>query len=378
MDKNENLIVGQHYKEIDALRALAVIMVIWFHATGAAYSYISPPEGALENIYHNISVFGRTGVDLFFAISGFLITGILMDTARAKNNLKNFYIRRTLRIFPLYYASLVIIFGLIYFFYGGVDVQGELLPHLLYVQNWRMDFRQGEYIFLNHYWSLAVEEQFYIIWPVIFLLCYRKSAFLVTVLCLGVLAISTLCRYYFLQNGELAVLFMNTFCRVDVLTLGAFAAFILKTYKPDLETVKNIAGLALVSLAFLIVIVILAYAPKSSFDIAIVYHAYIPIALFHVALVTYMYCLNKTGKKINILNAKPVLKIGQVSYGMYVFHWPITILLAKQNFVQQMDYVMAQAFLFVLTASLSFLCAWISYKFFESPILKLKEKYAKI
>lgn len=377
-DEPEALIVGQHYKEIDALRALAVLLVIWFHAAGAAYSYISPPDGLMTNIYHNITVIGRTGVDLFFVISGFLITGILMDTAHKANNLKNFYIRRTLRIFPLYYMSLIVIFALIYIFYGGVDVEGELLPHIFYFQNWRMDFRHGEYIFLNHYWSLAVEEQFYIVWPLLFLFCFKRSARMVGALCLSLFIIACFCRYYFLNEGELAVLFMNTFCRIDTLVLGSFAAFILREYKPDMKLVKDISALSLGVLSFVIVMTLLVFAPKHGYDIAIVYHAYVPIALFHVFLVTYIFSLNKTGHSCRILNSKYILKIGQVSYGIYVFHWPITILLAKQSFVKEMDYMTSHGYLFLMTLLLSFVCAAISYKFFEKPILKLKDRYAPI
>ncbi|MGH7802858.1 MAG: acyltransferase family protein, partial [Candidatus Binatia bacterium] len=143
----------ERFAELDALRAFAVTLVVWSHAVGGEVGV-----GALR-------VGGYHGVTLFFVISGFLITGILLDAraaaARAGTSagfaLRAFYARRFLRIFPVYYAVLLVTFAL-----GFDAVREELGWHLAYLSNWHFAAR-GEFgISTSHLWSLAVEEQFYL------------------------------------------------------------------------------------------------------------------------------------------------------------------------------------------------------------------------
>ena len=103
---HQNLIVGQHYPAIDGLRGVAVLLVLLFHSSYFATIDMDQSLSGLTYVYYLLTITGQTGVDLFFVLSGFLITGILIDTAQDKNVFRNFYIRRSLRIFPLYYAVL--------------------------------------------------------------------------------------------------------------------------------------------------------------------------------------------------------------------------------------------------------------------------------
>src|SRR5687768_1429660 len=159
---------GSYFRQLDALRALAVSMVIFSHWPGYHHDMWSD-----DLFWFN----GEIGVKLFFVISGFLITGILLDERiKADQNdlgkaslLKTFYIRRFLRIFPLYYATLFVAFVL-----GHPDVVASWKWQVTYLSNFFYAMR-GEYLGeVSHFWSLAVEEQFYFVWPLIILFVPKK------------------------------------------------------------------------------------------------------------------------------------------------------------------------------------------------------------
>src|SRR4030095_2778309 len=146
----------QYYPALDGLRGLAILLVILYHN----FSFI------------NHFFFAWLGVDLFFVLSGYLITSILLNSVNSPHYLKNFYAKRVLRVFPLYYLSLIIF--LIIFPLLGI-YKSELKYYVdnqlwfwFYLQNWLLSFNfptTGN--FLNHFWSLGVEEQFYLAWPFI-------------------------------------------------------------------------------------------------------------------------------------------------------------------------------------------------------------------
>jgi peptidoglycan/LPS O-acetylase OafA/YrhL len=161
-----------HYPALDGLRGVAIIAVIIYH-----------------NFPYGNSLFGWLGVDLFFVLSGFLITGILMKSVQQetkKGFLKNFYIRRILRIFPLYYLFL---FVFLFLFPTLGILKNEVLEYqedkwwfIFYLQNWLFTNNIPENsLFLNHFWSLGVEEQYYMLWPLIILLV-RKPKRLIGIL----------------------------------------------------------------------------------------------------------------------------------------------------------------------------------------------------
>ncbi|MGB3153347.1 MAG: acyltransferase, partial [Chitinophagaceae bacterium] len=145
----------KYYPALDGMRGIAILFVIFHHN----FEFIS------------YSFFGWLGVDLFFVLSGFLITDILLNTLNQQNFLRNFYIRRVLRIFPLFYlAILVFLYLLPNILTTSPDVSYYTKNQFwlwTYLQNWLFIFKEpyGDKILL-HTWSLAVEEQFYIIWPV--------------------------------------------------------------------------------------------------------------------------------------------------------------------------------------------------------------------
>ena len=156
--------------ELDGLRGVAILMVAAFH-----FSIAVAMAGGPFKLLRAICVPGWTGVDLFFALSGYLITGILLDSKASLSYFRRFYSRRLLRIFPVYYAALFFCFTLgarLLLPPGGSDWR-VVLAYLFHVSNW-LSLGAAEIPNLNHFWSLAVEEQFYLVWPfAVYFLCRR-------------------------------------------------------------------------------------------------------------------------------------------------------------------------------------------------------------
>jgi len=202
---------------LDGLRAIAILLVVphnlnlMFTAGGVAYPFVV----ALHR--------GWIGVQLFFVLSGFLITGILLDARDSPDYYRSFFVRRVLRIFPLYYATLVVLFVLLPAF-GLLPASFKRDPmvelsHWAYFSNWYGAFHPGE-ASVSHFWSLAVEEQFYLLWPFVI---HRRSAEWVMRLCFAIAAAALALRVAMLLTGTPGIYtFLAT--RMDALALGGAVA----------------------------------------------------------------------------------------------------------------------------------------------------------
>src|SRR5467141_1688790 len=174
-----------HVPALDGLRGLAIIMVLFVHFVGACQ-----PESAFERILIKGSNYGVWGVDLFFVLSGYLITGILYDSKGSAHYYRNFYVRRILRIFPLYYGVLFLLF-FVFPLFPSVYPTGleESARH----QAWVWPFGVNLFIalrgwwalpYISHFWSLAIEEHFYLLWPLV-VFSFRRET--LERICLGVI-----------------------------------------------------------------------------------------------------------------------------------------------------------------------------------------------
>ena len=214
---------------LDGIRGIAVLLVMIFHFWIVAFS-----GGNLlwERIYDDVAGMGWIGVDLFFVLSGFLITGILYDSRDSLHYFRVFYGRRTVRIFPLYYAALAIFFLVGPFVLARVyrpalaDMQSGAIVKLFawtYLLNWYEGFKGWGAVAhpLQHFWSLSVEEQFYLIWPFLILKLERRRMMGV---CIGLmmLALTLRAALYWLHFPFAA--YTWTICRADSLAIGALVA----------------------------------------------------------------------------------------------------------------------------------------------------------
>lgn len=216
----------QRVPQLDAVRALAVLLVIMSHA---ADKY---PTLHLQQPFIN----GWMGVDLFFVLSGFLITGILLDTRRSEGYFKNFYARRCLRIWPLYYSALLFMFVIIPLVRPSEAAKifeprsSPWWAYPLFLQNFLVPVPTNATGPLGVTWSLAIEEQFYLIWPWVVRYCSRDQLKRIAV---AVICISPLLRLYLsLHHFNI---YTNFFCRLDGLMAGALLALVVgsETFEPS-------------------------------------------------------------------------------------------------------------------------------------------------
>jgi peptidoglycan/LPS O-acetylase OafA/YrhL len=334
-----------HYPSLDGLRGVAVLSVILYHVL-----HFRP---------------GWMGVDLFFVLSGFLITSILLDTKNAPAYFKNFYVKRLLRIFPLYYGTLLLFFLPFLINHSGTIIN-KALPYFGYVQNisftltgaWPVDSLSP----LNHFWSLAIEEQFYIFFP---LLIYFIKDKMLPVICgaLVILAIALRCWFYFTTKNDVAC-YTFTFCRMDGLLIGALANMFARKYKS--------VRLEYFMLVMLAVIVISWFNMDFTNPIHLTVGFTIN-ALFFAFILLLSLSPNTYVAKV-LFN--PVLRhLGKYSYGLYVFHHIYFILINYAVATRFKDSATMQNLVPVITLTVTYITALLSFHFFEAPILKLKKKF---
>jgi peptidoglycan/LPS O-acetylase OafA/YrhL len=317
----------RHYvPALDGVRGLAILAVMLCHFTW----YASPPDLvgrlAIETLRG-----GRYGVDLFFVLSGYLITGILYDAKRDRHYFRNFYGRRVLRIFPLYYAVLTLIFIvgplLIRWDRPGeaaiVRAQGWLW---LYATNLKNAFAGPEFfqqgrLWVGHFWSLAIEEQFYLIWPVIILVLSRADAMR---LCLALIIGAPLLRvglYRSLPFPEgLYVTVYFTLCKLDTLALGALLALAARSHSETRSYARYAPVVAIVA-ALLLAPLVVIKPDKVGTVGAIVESAKLSIVCVMCgALVVHAVRRNGSGSSGKFFVHPGMRFLGKYSYGIYIFH----------------------------------------------------------
>ena len=346
---------------LDGVRGLAVLMVMIFHYCQANHFF---PDHPVLRVISKLSVFGQTGVDLFFVLSGFLITRILLKAKKKPEPFfKNFYARRILRIFPLYYGCLL----LIYFIIPALT-SGAAIPFIKqvwfwsYLQNIVYTFPVVPFEGPNHFWSLAVEEQFYLVWP--FLVYFLGTGWLVGTVGASIL-VGLAVRSVFIAHDVSVVFF--TLCRLDGLVLGSVLA-LLEAHQGGLQKYRKpfLRG-AFILLGLLAVIWPLTTG--KGLDILQVVKPLL-MAIFYLFCVGYVASLSDKGRIYQWMTGRSLTQIGVISYGLYVFH-PLCF-----DWVLHSPLNQNGAIALVASFALTFGVAIASFNYYESHFLKLKKYFA--
>jgi len=364
----------RHVPALDGIRALAILLVVPHNidTLSAPFpAYFFP----LAVLFHA----GWIGVQLFFVLSGFLITGNLLDSRGADNYFSAFFGRRALRILPLYYAVLCAAFVLAPWLATLPEQLRATQSHQVwlwtFLTNWTEPYNGGVYGF-GHFWSLAVEEQFYLLWPLIVLRCGPRALLWVCAASV-VIALGVRCAFEAAHVSRDA-LYMFTICRMDALTLGAAAAALVRIPAAYAFLQKNVSRIAVVGAAVFVAFALLTRG-FAMYDLSTQTIGYTLMSLAF-ALVILLTVLPTTTAPLRMtmraLAWKPLRLIGRYSYGMYVIHLPLHVFWAGplfQRFAPRPTPWESLAYTVVLTA-LSFALAAVSYEFFEKRVMRLKSR----
>jgi peptidoglycan/LPS O-acetylase OafA/YrhL len=343
---------ARYFGGLDTLRAISVLAVIWTHTT----------------IGHTVTLLnqGHRGVDLFFAISGFLVTTLLLREYRRTGavSMRDFYMRRTLRIFPLYFAVLAMYCVLVFAMLRGTPKAAEFWHNvpafLTYTSNWLVSVENGGKDGVTFYfaWSLATEEQFYLLWPALMVLALRfvpRTALLVipvTGLLLLQMAGDALKPVSFagtmLASLAPAILFgvLLAILADDEKTFRGLYAFLGRRWVAPVLALLMVAGLAV-------------DAPWR-------------VVSFSMALLVACVCLREDTWLHPLLKCRPLAYIGTISYGIYLMHMLAANAMRK---------ALGQDFgvdVFLVTIPVVIAMASASFRYFERPLLRYKTRFSHV
>jgi peptidoglycan/LPS O-acetylase OafA/YrhL len=369
---------GAHMVVLDGVRGVAILMVLCVHFIGD-----SPASTAFGRAMVKLANYGVWGVDLFFVLSGFLITGLLYDSKRSAHYYRDFYVRRTLRIFPLYYVVLALLFlvlpALPTPYPAGLTESARHQAWLwLYASNAYLAIHRGWVLpYVGHFWSLAVEEQFYLLWPVVVLSFGRRSLLGICV-AVTVLALVLRAVLSFAGAGYVAQVVLTP-CRFDALCVGGFLALAVRSV--GLERVARTARLCLGPLLALVLLASGWNALRGSLSDVVLPIRGTLIALTFGALLVTSLAAKAEGLPSRLLRSRVMCFLGTRSYGLYVFHGIIAYAMGEHR--AALDALAARlsagAAMIVEAgagAGVSILVAAASYELFEKHFLRLKTRLA--
>jgi peptidoglycan/LPS O-acetylase OafA/YrhL len=369
-----------HVPALDGVRGLAILLVILFHHTQMQ------SRTWFDEVWIRIARFCWSGVDLFFVLSGFLITGILFRTRGAPGYFRSFYARRTLRIFPLYYVVVAFSLYVLPRLFPESDLAklGEMamrdrssLWYWLYLANFLVAEDGFTHPILSIAWSLAIEEQFYLVWAVVVWLAGRRTlmalagAMMVAALALRILLV--------LEGARPAAIYVWTFTRMDTLALGALLALAVRDERLD----SRLARVARVVLPVTVAaIAFLVYREGSHFWGGPLTQTggYTILALFYGSLLVLALPRRRGASPLaqRVFTSAFLRWLGRYSYALYLFHVPIRRVV-RDNFYGVAQFptlfgsqLPGQLLFYVVATAPAALAAWASWHLLEKHALRLK------
>ena len=344
---------NSYYPSLDGLRGIAIIMVVFFHLhLSWNSSYLTIFNGSL-------------GVLIFFVLSGFLITTLcIKEKVITKDiSLKNFYLRRLLRIFPVAYLFIIVIIILNYIFKLKISYI-NIIGAALYLMNFSSYFRKyHDTYFTGHFWSLSVEEQFYLFFPII--LKKKFKVYLLLILTIVFVIPLVICLQYFYVSLNTKVLYALTHYLIKFQAIGVGCLFSVLTFKYSFN--KKILTKTKVITNILAIFLILFIQYNDFFSVQNVLSGVVSSFLIGYIIITNI----APGKDIifKLLNAKFLKLVGVLSYSIYIW----------QEIFTSNDKRLPS---FMVTFPYNIICIIIvsccSYYFYERSFLKLKSKFSKV
>ncbi|PET31663.1 acetyltransferase [Bacillus anthracis] len=350
--KNSRYMVG-----LDSLRGLAILGVILYH------------------INFNWMPGGFLGVTVFFVLSGYLITDILaMEWKRNKRiDLKKFWLSRARRLLPGMLVMLVITLAWITIFHSSLleKIRGDSLAALFYVSNWWYIYHKLSYFDnfnqispLNHFWSLAVEEQFYVVWPFIISLGFyyiKKQSRMILLICLGAFASALAMAILYEPGVDPSRIYYGTDTRAFSLLIGAVLALVWPSNRlankiiPKARFILDVVG------GIALIIILVMFWKTNQYDPFLYKGGMVLLSIATALLVANL--AHPASRIAQFLRFRPLRWVGVRSYGIYLWHYPILTLTTPK--VNAGDFSLIRATLQFL---LIILIAQISWKFIEKPI----------
>lgn len=364
-----------HIPALDGLRGVAILLVIVSHYLGENW---------------RTATVGWTGVSLFFVLSGFLITGILLDAKGAPHYFRNFYARRTLRIFPLYYLTLFLLF-VVAPLIPALNTEGyrEVASRQGWLWSYTMNIRasfgdvigadpfSADWVRILHFWSLCVEEQFYLVWPAVVLLATRRQ---LKWICATCIVGAWVLRLYFAQEQINAAPYFFTLCRVDDLAIGGLIAAVARE-KDGLERLRSYAPWLTIMALWVLVGVAANQRHFFQLEANVQRYAYTAFGVLYGCLLIFALTAPRTSIYRRAMEFTPLRSYGKYSYAIYIFHWALSVLLFER--IAPLDTLTEKlgsetaaliARFFIVTV-VSWMIAFASWHGYEKHFLKLKRYF---
>ncbi len=351
-----------HFKFLDGLRGTAVLIVMAYH--------LKRIDSQLFNFMNG----GFLGVDIFFVLSGFLITSTLLKEHHKYKqiNLKNFYLRRFLRLIPGYWFFLIILYLFARQILPDYEASQIYENHnflfaFLYMTNWFrvLGFFTGN---LNHTWSLSIEEQFYIIWSIFLFLVFnhkleRNSLFYIIIGSIGLIIVWRGCRIILGTSTE--ILYYSTDTRIDSLLIGSAAAIIYVWKLIPKESFKTFRFSSITILG--VILSLLIFFNFSHTDL--LFYLF-PLPLFSISVALFILWLIARENTLihSLLENKTLCWVGKISYGLYLWHYAMYEFSIK-------SFPTSNLLQIVVGLMLAFLVATFSFYLIEKPFLTIKSKF---
>jgi len=354
-----------HVEGLDGVRGVAVLLVFISH-----FHWILSPDPFLTKVtpWHFINrtfEAGFMGVDIFFVLSGFLITSLLMKdrSTNQKNLFRRFYRRRALRLLPALYALLIADFFFSRWENFPGDIQWRTTWHaILFLNNWNIvnNFSEAQND-LGHLWSLGIEEQFYLIWPLtIWLLAKLKipSKMMIPLILFASLVVMAHRTSLWNEGTSWIILYVRTDTRLDSLLIGAMFAYVYRHFQVPSKILNSVATLSFIGLIYIKYVL-----DKSPFIFEMGWTIIALLAGFIVlSVVEGVFFVQK------VFTWRPLTMIGKVSYGLYLWHMPIFLLLGRH--VTSGPKPLRILIGIVIASVVTFL----SWRFVEKPFLNIKNR----